>query len=378
MAKFFAAALVVLAGIAAVAAYLSMFVVSVNDQAVVLTFSNPERVINQPNGTDGPGLYFKVPLAQTVEYFDKRILDFDLPTIEATARDQKRLMINAFARYRIVDPKLYYQAVRNEFGLRQRLKPIMESSVLGVLGSAALLEIVKDKRELLMKRIAKQVNDESKELGLEVVDVRIKRADLPEQNQKNVYDRMRADRNKQAAETRAEGAGASNKIRADADRQVTVIKAEATREGERIRGDGDAERNRIFAEAFSKDPDFFAFYRSMQAYEAGMKAGDKSAETRMLLSPDSEFFRYFNNPNGGSRRRNERPAGRRRTRIGDRGPAVGSRAATGHQAARCGRATARSRTAHGGSCRDGRGGDCRLAGAGLMPAGEESEWETWP
>ena len=300
MAKFFAAALVVLAGIAAVAAYLSMFVVSVNDQVVVLTFSNPERVINQPNGTDGPGLYFKVPLAQTVEYFDKRILDFDLPTIEVTARDQKRLMINAFARYRIVDPKLYYQAVRNEFGLRQRLKPIMESSVLGVLGSAAFLEIVKDKRELLMKRIAKQVNDESKELGLEVVDVRIKRADLPEQNQKNVYDRMRADRNKQAAETRAEGAGVSNKIRADADRQVTVIKAEATREGERIRGDGDAERNRIFAEAFSKDPDFFAFYRSMQAYEAGMKAGDKSAETRMLLSPDSEFFRYFNNPNGGS------------------------------------------------------------------------------
>jgi membrane protease subunit HflC len=300
MARILAAVLVVLAGIAAVAAYLSIFVVHVNQQAVVLTFNNPERVINEPNGADGPGLYFKVPLAQTVELFDKRILDYDLPTMEVTAQDQKRLMIDAFARYRITNPKLYYQAVRNEKGLHERLKPMMEASVRGVLGSAKFQEIVKEKREVLMKDIQKQVNEESKALGLEVVDVRIKRADLPEQNQKNVYDRMRADRQKQAAETRAEGTGLSNKIRADADRQVTIIKAEATREGERVRGEGDAERNRIFAQAYGKDPDFFAFYRSMQAYEAGMKGGDKSAETRMLLSPDSEFFRYFNNPSGGT------------------------------------------------------------------------------
>jgi modulator of FtsH protease HflC len=299
MAKVLAAILVVLAGIAAGAVYLSMFVVHLNEQAVVLTFSNPERVINEPKGELGPGLYFKWPFAQTVEFFDKRILDYDLPTIEVTAKDQKRLMIDAFARYRITDPKLYYQAVQNESGLRRRLKPMMESSVRGVLGSAAFLEIVKDGRAALMKRIAKQVNEESKELGLEIVDVRIKRADLPEQNQKNVYDRMRADRQKEAAEIRAEGTALSSKIKADADRQVTVIKAEATREGERVRGEGDAERNRIFADAFGKDPDFFAFYRSMQAYEAGMKGGDKSSETRMLLSPDSEFFRYFNNPNGG-------------------------------------------------------------------------------
>jgi len=299
MAKVLTAVFVVLLGLAAAAAYLAMFIVHVNEQALVLTFSNPERVINEPNGADGPGLYFKMPFAQTVEYFDKRILDFDLQTIEVTtsAQDQKRLMIDAFARYRIVDPKRYYQAVRSD--LRNRLAPIMESAVRGVLGSATFQEIVKDKREALMKRIAKQVHDESRELGLDVVDVRIKRTDLPEQNQKNVYDRMRADRQKQAAEIRAEGTGLSNKIRADADRQVTVIKADATREGERIRGEGDAERNRIFADAFGRDPDFFAFYRSMQAYEAGMKGGDKSAETRMLLSPDSEFFRYFNNPNGG-------------------------------------------------------------------------------
>jgi membrane protease subunit HflC len=299
MAKILAAVLVVVAGLAAATAYLSMFIVHVNEQAVVLTFSNPERVINEPNGTHGPGLYFKVPLAQTVEYFDKRILDFDLQTIEVTtsAQDQKRLMIDTFARYRITDPKRYYQAVR--YDLRKRLTPIMESAVRGVLGSATFQEIVKDRREALMKRIAKQVHDESKELGLDVVDVRIKRTDLPEQNQKNVYDRMRADRQKQAAEIRGEGAGLSNKIRAEADRQVTVIKADATREGERIRGEGDAERNRIFAEAFGRDPDFFAFYRSMQAYEVGMKGGEKSPETRMLLSPDSEFFRYFNNPSGG-------------------------------------------------------------------------------
>jgi len=298
MGKILAAVLVVLVGLAAVAAYLSTFIVHVNEQAVVLTFSNPERVINEPNGTDGPGLYFKVPLAQTVEFFDKRILDYDLPTLEVTGQDQKRLMIDTFARYRITNPKLYYQAVRNERGLRDRLKPMMEAAVRGVLGSAKFQEIVKEKREVLMKDIAKQVNEESKALGLEVVDVRIKRADLPEQNQKNVYDRMRADRQKQAAETRAEGTALANKIKADADRQVTIIKADAMRDGERIRGEGDAERNRIFAEAFGKDPDFFAFYRSMQAYEVGMKSSDKSVETRMLLSPDSEFFKYFNNPTG--------------------------------------------------------------------------------
>jgi membrane protease subunit HflC len=215
------------------------------------------------------------------------------------ALDQKRLWVDAFARYRITDPLLFFQSVRNEAGARERLKPIMEASLRRVLGAATFQEIVRDKREELMKKIAKQVNTDGKELGVEVVDVRIKRADLPEQNQKYVFDRMRAERQREAAEIRAEGAGASNKIKADADRQVTVIKAEAQREAERIRGDGDAERNRIFAEAYNRDPDFFAFYRSMQAYETGMKGGD--TETRMLLSPDSEFFRYFNSPNGAAK-----------------------------------------------------------------------------
>jgi membrane protease subunit HflC len=299
MLKALTAALVVVVGLVAGAAYLSMFIVNVNEQAVVLTFGSPEQVINQPNGKYGPGLYFRIPLVQTVDYFDKRILDLDTPPFEVNALDQRRLSVDAFTRYRITDPLLFLQSVRNEAGVRDRLKPIIESSLRRVVGSATFQEIVRDKREALMKRVAQQVNADGKEFGLEVVDVRIKRADLPDQNQKNVFDRMRAERQKEAAEIRAEGAGAANRIKAEAERQRTVILADATREAERIKGEGDGERNRIFAEAFGKDPDFFAFYRSMQAYEVGMKGSDKSNETRMLLSPDNEFFKYFNNPNGG-------------------------------------------------------------------------------
>jgi membrane protease subunit HflC len=178
--------------------------------------------------------------------------------------------------------------------VRSRLGPILESSIRRVLGGTTFQSVVRDRREELMQRIAQQVNIEGKEFGLEVVDVRIKRADLPEQNSKNIYDRMRAERQREAAEFRAEGGAAANRIRATADREATVILAEATKKGELLRGEGEGERNSIFAQAFSQDPDFFGFYRSMQAYEAGIKSGD----TRMLLSPDSEFFRYFNAPSG--------------------------------------------------------------------------------
>jgi membrane protease subunit HflC len=211
-----------------------------------------------------------------------------------TASDQKRIVVDAFARYRITNPLLFYQSVRDERQVRSRLGPIIESALRRVLGGSTFQDLVRDRREQLMKRIAQQVNEEGKEFGLEVVDVRIKRADLPEQNSKNIFDRMRAERQREAAEFRAEGTGAASRIKANADREVTIIKAEAMREGERTRGEGDAERNRIFAEAFGRDPDFFGFYRSMQAYEQGMKAGD----TRMLLAPDSEFFKYFSNPLG--------------------------------------------------------------------------------
>jgi len=282
------AAVVVVLGAVAAAAYFALFIVHVNEQAVLLEFGKPVRIISEP------GLYWKIPVVQTVDYFDKRILDIDTLPQEVTASDQKRIVVDAFARYRITNPLLFYQTVRYEAMVRSRLGPIIESALRRVLGAATFQDVVRDKRESLMKRIAQQVNEEGKEFGLEVVDVRIKRADLPEQNSKNIFDRMRAERQREAAEFRAEGAAQANRIRADADRQVTIIKADATREGERLRGEGDAERNRIFAEAFSRDPDFFSFYRSMQAYEQGIKPAD----TRMLLAPDSEFFRYFTNPGG--------------------------------------------------------------------------------
>ncbi|MFM9848341.1 MAG: protease modulator HflC [Hyphomicrobiaceae bacterium] len=284
----FLATIVVLLGIAALGVYFSLFIVHQNEQVLVLEFGKPTRVIQQP------GLHWKIPFVETVDYFDKRILDMDSQPQEVTASDQKRLVVDAFTRYRIVDPLKFYQTVRDERMVRSRLGPIVESSIRRILGASTFQELVRDKREDLMKRIAKLVNDEGKEFGLEVVDVRIKRADLPEQNSKSVYDRMRAERQREAAEFRAQGAAEANRIKATADREATVINAEATRKGEVLRGEGDAERNKVFAEAFGRDPDFFGFYRSMQAYETGMKSGD----TRMLLSPDSEFFRYFNSSGG--------------------------------------------------------------------------------
>ena len=285
----FLATIVVLLGGAALAAYLAFFIVHQNEQALVLEFGKPKRVIKEP------GLHWKIPVVETVDYFDKRILDMDSQPQEVTASDQKRIVVDAFTRYKVVDPLKFYQTVRDERQVRSRLGPIVESSLRRVLGASTFQDLVRDKREDLMKRIARLVNDEGKEFGLEVVDVRIKRADLPEQNSKSVYDRMRAERQREAAEFRAQGTAEANRIKATADREATVIKAEATRKGETMRGEGDAERNQIFAQAYERDREFFAFYRSMGAYEQGMKAGD----TRMLLSPDSEFFRYFNNPGMG-------------------------------------------------------------------------------
>lgn len=275
---------------AGAAVYASAFIVHQNEQALVLEFGKPKRVVTQP------GLHWKLPLVETVDIFDKRILDLDTSTQEVTASDQKRLLVDAFARYKIVDPLKFYQTLRYEAQVRSRLGPIIESALRRALGSATFQDLVRDKREMLMKQIAANVNEEGRDFGLEVVDVRIKRADLPEQNLKSVFDRMRAERQREASEFRAQGTGEANRIKATADREVTIIKAEATRKGEELRGAGEAERNKIFAEAFSRDPDFFAFYRSMQAYEAGLKPGD----TRLVISPDSDFFKYFSDPGGGA------------------------------------------------------------------------------
>jgi membrane protease subunit HflC len=280
--------LLVLVAIAAAGVYASAFIVHQNEQALVLEFGKPKRVVQTP------GLNWKLPLVETVDIFDKRILDLDTETKEITASDQKRLLVDTFARYRIVDPLKFYQTLRYEGAVRSRLGPVIESAMRRALGAATFQDLVRDKRELLMKQIADNVNEEGKDFGLEIVDVRIKRADLPEQNLKSVFDRMRAERQREAAEFRAQGTGEANRIKATADREVTVIKAEATRKGEELRGAGEAERNRIFAEAFNRDPDFFGFYRSMQAYEAGLKSGD----TRLVISPDSDFFKYFSDPSG--------------------------------------------------------------------------------
>jgi membrane protease subunit HflC len=286
----FFALIVILVGLAAVAVYASAFIVHQNEQALVLRFGEPKRVVTQP------GLNWKYPVVDTVEIYDKRILDLDAQPQEVTASDQKRLVVDAFARYKIVDPLKFYQTVTSQEGVRSRLGPIVESSLRRVLGAATFLDLVRDKRENLMKQIAAQVNSEGQPLGLEVVDVRIKRADLPEQNSKSVFDRMRAERQREAAEFRAEGAAEANRIKATADREATVIKAEATRKSEETRGQGDGERNRVYAEAYTRDPEFFEFYRSMQAYEKGLKSG----ETRLLISPDSDFFKYFSDPHGKS------------------------------------------------------------------------------
>jgi membrane protease subunit HflC len=284
----FLALLIIGVALAAVAVYASAYIVHQNEQALVLRFGEPKQVVAQP------GLNWKLPLVDAVEIYDKRILDLDSQPQEVTASDQKRLVVDSYARYKIVDPLKFYQTLRYEEGVKSRLGPIIDSAMRRVLGSSTFQDVVRDKREELMSRIAKQVNKEGNDFGLEVVDVRIKRADLPEQNSKSVFDRMRAERQREAAEFRAQGAGEANRIKATADREATVILAEATRKSEEMRGAGDALRNKIYADAYTRDPEFFEFYRSMQAYEKGIK----SADTRLLISPDSDFFKYFTDPNG--------------------------------------------------------------------------------
>lgn len=277
-------------GLLAVTAYLTLFTVHQTQQALVLEFGKPKRLVTTP------GLKYKIPFIQNVSFFDKRLLDLDSAPQEVIAADQKRLVVDAFARWRITDPLLFYQTVSDQRIARSQLGAFLEASLRRVLGSASFEAVVRDERNALMQRITKQVNAEAKGIGINVVDVRIKRADLPEANSLAIFRRMQTERQREAAEIRAQGEEASRRIRATADRQVTVLKAEATGESERIRGDGDAEKNAVFAKAFGKDADFFAFYRSMQAYESALQSDD----TRLLLSPTSQFFQYFNDSAGGA------------------------------------------------------------------------------
>ncbi|MGR7997456.1 MULTISPECIES: protease modulator HflC [unclassified Xanthobacter] len=282
--------LALLAVIALVVVYSSAFIVYQTQQALVLRFGEPLEPVTTP------GLHWKAPFIDTVVYLDNRILDLENPSQEVIASDQKRIVVDAFARYRITNPLRFYQAAGTVEAANSRLATVLNSSLRRVLGENAFIAVVRDQRENLMRQIGEQVNREAAAFGITVVDVRIRRADLPEANSQAVFQRMQTERQREAAEIRAQGNEAAQRLRARADREAAIVVAEANSKGDQLRGEGDAERNRIFADAFGRDPDFFTFYRSMQAYEASMKSGD----TRLVVSPDSSFFRYFRDPFGGT------------------------------------------------------------------------------
>ena len=274
--------------VAIVVGYSSVFTVSQTDQVLLVRLGEPVRVVTEP------GLNFKVPFIDTVISIDKRILDLENPSQEVIASDQKRLVVDAFARYRIKDALRFYQTLGSIQAANIQLTTLLNASLRRVLGEVTFINVVRDERDVLMARIREQLDREAASYGIAVIDVRIRRADLPEQNSQAVYQRMQTERQREAAEFRAQGGQKAQEIRSKADREATVIIAEANSQAEQVRGEGDGERNRLFAEAYDKDADFYAFYRSMTAYENSMKGSD----TRFLLRPDSEFFRYFANPTG--------------------------------------------------------------------------------
>ncbi|MFG1296822.1 MULTISPECIES: protease modulator HflC [Xanthobacter] len=286
----FGGVLAILAVIALVVVYSSAFIVNQTQQALVLRLGEPLEPVTTP------GLHWKAPFIDSVVYLDNRILDLENPSQEVIASDQKRIVVDAFARYRITNPLRFYQAAGSIQAANSRLATVLNSALRRVLGENTFIAVVRDQREDLMRQIGEQVNREAAGFGITVVDVRIRRADLPEANSQAVFQRMQTERQREAAEIRAQGNEAAQRLRARADREAAIVLAEANSKGEQLRGEGDAERNRIFADAFGRDPDFFTFYRSMQAYEASMKASD----TRLVVSPDSSFFRYFRDPFGGA------------------------------------------------------------------------------
>jgi len=263
--------------------YTTLFTVNEIQQAIILQFGDPKRVIQKA------GLNFKIPFVQNVVLLDKRILNLDAPSEEIIASDQKRLIVDAFARFKIKDPLKFYISVGNERVARSRLSTIINSRIRGVLGNEELATLVSKERGRLMDKITQDVNAEASKLGIEIIDVRIKRADLPQQNSEAVYRRMQTERLREAKEFRAEGAEIAQTVRSTADKEVTIILAEANKKSEILKGEGDGKRNKIFADAFGKDPSFFSFYRAMQSYEKSLIGG----ETSLILSPDSEFFRFF-------------------------------------------------------------------------------------
>jgi len=274
--------LVVILGIVT---FLSLFVVKEINQAIVLQFGDPKKVIVEP------GLQVKIPFIQNVVFLDRRILNLDAPPEEVIASDQKRLIVDAYARFKIVDPLKFYISVGDERVARSRLSTIINSRIRSVLGKQSLATLLSEDRTKQMAIIQEGVNAEAQNFGIQIIDVRIKRADLPQANSEAIYKRMQTEREREAKEFRAKGAEMAVTITSTADKEVTVLLANAKKQSEIMKGEGDGQRNKIFAEAFGKDPEFFAFYRAMQAYEKALVGGD----TSLILSPDSDFFKFFGN-----------------------------------------------------------------------------------
>ena len=283
MGKVFGIVVAVIVIVGGIIASSSLFTVNETQQAMVLQFGQIKNVITEP------GLKVKIPFVQDVVFVERRVLSVSTTRSEVVTRDQKRLMVDSFARFKIIDPLLYYQSFGNLNVAFTRVETLLSSQVKQNLGREILTNIVSGERNRLMDQIKNRVNTETERSGVQVVDVRIVRADLPEANSQKVFDRMRTQREQEAREIRAEGAEIGQRIKANADREKTILLAVAKKDSEILRGDGDAEKNRIFADAFGRDLDFFAFYRSMQAYREAISADD----TTMVLSPNSDFFKYF-------------------------------------------------------------------------------------
>lgn len=274
--------------IGGVIAFSALFTVHQTQQALVLQFGEPKRVVRDP------GLHVKIPFVQNVIFLDKRMLSFEGAGEEVIASDRKRLVVTSFLRYHIEDPLRFFQTVGNQNVARQRLNALLTSSLRQVIGTVPFQTILTGERAELMAQIAARVNAESKDLGITISDVRIKRADLPEANNQAIYARMKTEREREAREFRAQGAEISQRIRSRADREKVVLVAEAQKQAQILRGEGDGNAVRISAEAFGTDVEFFTFYRSMQAYRESLG----SESTTMVLSPDSDFFRYFGSMRG--------------------------------------------------------------------------------
>jgi membrane protease subunit HflC len=262
----------------------TVFVVDQTKQALVVQFGEVVRAINKP------GMKAKIPLVQNVIYFDKRILDLGIEDQEVIASDQKRLIINAFTKYKIIDPLKFYTTVRTQAIIESKLSSILDSSLRQIIGEVPLVDLLSADRSAIMSKIKDNLSKETEIFGIEIVDVRIVRGDLPKENSDAIFTRMQTEREKEAKEIRATGAEEAEKIKAEADKAKTVILAEANKESDIIRGEGDSQAARIFNSAFNKDPEFYDFYRTMQAYETSLKP----EKTSIVISPDSEFFKYFN------------------------------------------------------------------------------------